>query len=64
VPPPVAHPAGVLYSNVTAPGNCQSFGIDFKDGGTYFVNAASNDSFTSITQFKGLLVYLHDRCRD
>jgi hypothetical protein len=53
VPPPVAHPASAQYTNTTAPGVCQSFGIDFKDGGTYFVNSGSNDSFTSITQFKG-----------
>lgn len=33
--------------------NSQSFGIDFVDGGSYFINQSSVDQFTFLTQFEG-----------
>ncbi|KAL9096899.1 MAG: hypothetical protein Q9165_000863 [Trypethelium subeluteriae] len=32
---------------------CYSFGIDFVDGGSYFINTNSNDNFTCVSQFEG-----------
>lgn len=32
---------------------CNSFGIDFQDEGHYFINQASNESFTAVSQFEG-----------
>lgn len=34
-------------------GQCLSYGIDFVDGGSYFINTLSNESFTSVSQFSG-----------
>ncbi|KAF2721638.1 hypothetical protein K431DRAFT_268431 [Polychaeton citri CBS 116435] len=31
---------------------CISFGIDFVDGGTYFINSNLNDSFATVSQFE------------
>ncbi|KAK6008414.1 hypothetical protein QM012_000317 [Aureobasidium pullulans] len=30
---------------------CESFGVDFKDNGDYFININSNDSFTAVSEF-------------
>jgi hypothetical protein len=30
---------------------CQSFGVDVQDGGDYFVNIMSNDSFSFVEEF-------------
>jgi hypothetical protein len=38
------------YDNST---QCNAFGMDFQDGGSYFINSASTDNFTSVTQFTG-----------
>ena len=32
---------------------CYSYGVDFVDDGSYFINTASNDSFTSVSTFEG-----------
>ena len=32
---------------------CLSFGIDFVDGGSYFINTNSNANFTCVSQFEG-----------
>jgi hypothetical protein len=32
---------------------CNVFGIDFQNGGSYFINTASNSNFTAVTQFEG-----------
>ncbi|KAI9709569.1 MAG: hypothetical protein M1820_003329 [Bogoriella megaspora] len=32
---------------------CYSFGIDFVDGGSYFINTNSNEPFTTVSQFEG-----------
>ncbi|KAF2636970.1 hypothetical protein P280DRAFT_472484 [Massarina eburnea CBS 473.64] len=32
---------------------CYSYGVDFVDEGSYFVNTASNDSFTCVSTFNG-----------
>jgi len=32
---------------------CESFGIDFQDGGSYFQNKSSNDAFTFVSTFEG-----------
>jgi len=34
-------------------GVCQSFGIDFLSGGTYFQNSNSTDPFTLVQEFEG-----------
>jgi hypothetical protein len=34
-------------------GDCESFGIDFTSGGTFFQNSNSSDPFTAIQEFKG-----------
>lgn len=34
-------------------GVCYSFGIDFQDGGSYFIDSRSNASFTAVSQFEG-----------
>ncbi|PSN60895.1 hypothetical protein BS50DRAFT_639589 [Corynespora cassiicola Philippines] len=36
--------------------NCQSYGMDFQNNGSYFQNSLSNDNFTFVTQF--------DNCSD
>jgi len=36
-----------------AAGTCQSYGIDFASGGTYFQNSLSTDPFTAIQEFAG-----------
>ncbi|KAF2720150.1 hypothetical protein K431DRAFT_271147 [Polychaeton citri CBS 116435] len=33
--------------------NCQSYGIDFQNGGTYFQNILSTDPFTALETFTG-----------
>jgi hypothetical protein len=34
-------------------GDCESFGIDFTSGGTFFQNSNSSDPFTAIQEFEG-----------
>ncbi|KAF1956276.1 hypothetical protein CC80DRAFT_593744 [Byssothecium circinans] len=47
----------VAQWNTTKQGNpdsvCYSFGVDFVDEGRYFINTASNDSFTCVSTFEG-----------
>ena len=33
--------------------DCQSYGVDFVDGGSYFQNISSTDDFTFISYFEG-----------
>ncbi|KAF2642708.1 hypothetical protein P280DRAFT_272282 [Massarina eburnea CBS 473.64] len=33
--------------------DCQSFGVDFQNGGNYFQNSLSNANFTFVSQFEG-----------
>jgi len=33
--------------------NCSVFGIDFVDGGSYFINSNSTNDFTAVQQFEG-----------
>ncbi|TGO20677.1 hypothetical protein BPAE_0275g00080 [Botrytis paeoniae] len=40
-----------LFTYVKA--DCASYGIDFQNGGNYFINSADNSSFTAVTQFTG-----------
>lgn len=32
---------------------CQTFGIDYQDGGSYFINQNSTEQFTAVSQFEG-----------
>jgi hypothetical protein len=32
---------------------CNTYGLDFQDGGNYFINTNSNDSFTFVSSFVG-----------
>ena len=34
-------------------GSCQSFGVDFQSGGSYFQNSLSTDPFTAVQEFEG-----------
>lgn len=43
------------FCAVTAVADCETYGIDFSNGGDYFINSASNDDFTCVTQFSGEL---------
>lgn len=36
-----------------ADSTCLSYGIDFVEGGSYFINTLSNASFTTVSQFSG-----------
>jgi len=38
---------------VRAAAQCQSYGYDFVDGGSYFQNISSSDDFTFISYFEG-----------
>ncbi len=35
------------------PAICHSYGVDFIDGGRYFINSLSNESFTCVSTFAG-----------
>lgn len=37
---------------------CRSFGVDYKDGETYFINSNSADQFTAISQFQGIWIII------
>ena len=34
---------------------CESYGVDFQEGGTYFQNINSTDPFTFVSEFSGEL---------
>ncbi|KAF2493425.1 hypothetical protein BU16DRAFT_465305 [Lophium mytilinum] len=38
----------------SAMADCESFGMDFQDGGSYFQNSLSSDPFTFVSQFEAL----------
>lgn len=38
---------------LTVSAACQSYGIDFVDGGNYFIDVTSLDQFSFLTQFEG-----------
>lgn len=40
-----------VFSSVKA--DCSSFGIDFQDGGSYFINSLDTNPFTSVVEFEG-----------
>lgn len=48
--PLLAAGAGLLQ---VASAACDSYAIDFKNGGNYFINKNSNESFTAVSQFSG-----------
>lgn len=33
---------------------CKSYGVDFQDGGSYFVDSGSNENFTAYSTFEGM----------
>ena len=35
--------------------DCESYGVDFQNGGTYFQNSLSTDPFTFVSEFEGEL---------
>jgi hypothetical protein len=39
---------------------CLSYGMDFQNGGSYFQNSLSSDSFTFVSQFDGMCIYVLD----
>ncbi|KAK7530058.1 hypothetical protein IWX49DRAFT_513656 [Phyllosticta citricarpa] len=43
----------VLFSAGAASADCVSYGIDFQNGGRYFINKALTQNFTSVSQFEG-----------
>jgi hypothetical protein len=34
--------------------DCQSYGVDYLDGETYFINTESPDYFSFVTEFEGM----------
>ena len=48
---------GLLYASLVGSalvqtcGVCQSFGVDFVDGGSYFQNSLATDNFTALEEF-------------
>lgn len=40
-----------IFTHVKA--DCASYGIDFQNGGNYFINSADTSNFTAVTQFTG-----------
>lgn len=42
---------------------CESYGIDFQSGGSYFQNASSTAPFTFVSVFEGILYNLAYRSR-
>ncbi|KAK5123449.1 hypothetical protein LTR85_002487 [Meristemomyces frigidus] len=42
-----------LAQDCTGSNSCQSYGIDFVSGGTYFQNSLSTDPFTAMQEFSG-----------
>lgn len=62
-PPPSDQQAGTappVSQGTSAPAapqgqGCLSYGIDFQNNGTYFINSASSDYFTAVNQFSGEL---------
>lgn len=57
---PILPLAGVLlaFTSRTLAQSCLSYGIDFVNGGSYFINTLSNDSFTCVTQFSGRVKFM------
>jgi hypothetical protein len=35
---------------------CLAYGMDFQNGGSYFQNSLSSDSFTFVSQFDGMYI--------
>ena len=48
-------PLLVLFSILAARvlGQCTSYGIDYANGGQYYIDASSNDYFSFVTVFQG-----------
>ena len=44
---------GVVLAQDDTCGSCQSYGVDFVSGGTYFQNSLSTDPFTAVQEFEG-----------
>ena len=42
-----------LTSYAVSAQTCESYGIDFQDGGSYFIDSNSNASFTTVSEFSG-----------
>ncbi|KAK4494328.1 hypothetical protein PRZ48_014626 [Zasmidium cellare] len=61
VPEPLTEVTDKVSRNDDAPesifqrddGVCYAYGIDFQDGGSYFIDSRSNVSFTAVSQFEG-----------
>lgn len=46
--------SSLVSSQVTDPNAiCYSYGVDYVDEGSYFINSLSNDDFTAVSYFKG-----------
>lgn len=41
--------------NADSANSCQSYGVDFQSGGSYFQNNGSSDPFTALQQFQGCM---------
>ena len=51
---PADHSALHLFARqMNTNSTCNAYGIDFQDGGSYFINTNSNASFTCVTKFEG-----------
>lgn len=45
--------AHIVRRQMDASSVCTTYGVDFEDGGSYFINANSNASFTFVSKFDG-----------
>ncbi|KAK6438866.1 hypothetical protein LTR95_004930 [Oleoguttula sp. CCFEE 5521] len=46
-------PAHIFRRQMNANSTCNAYGIDFQNGGSYFINTLSQANFTCVTQFEG-----------
>ncbi|KAF1989335.1 hypothetical protein K402DRAFT_326681 [Aulographum hederae CBS 113979] len=49
----LAAAAAWFASTALAQSTCQSYGIDYQNRGVYFINSASNDTLTIVSEFEG-----------
>ncbi|KAK5683853.1 hypothetical protein LTS10_003716 [Elasticomyces elasticus] len=52
-PPPPPSNVALQRRQQDPDSTCSVFGIDFQGGGSYFINSASNENFTFVSEFEG-----------
>ena len=51
----------LLFANLAryARGQCESYGLDFVNGGSYFIDNTLSTNFTFLSEFDGRISFLH-----